>query len=101
MGRIAILVCPIASTKKNEAVLLHSNSNFQKNEISSQLPYQIFTHELRKGNLILTSSTIDKKLENFEFIFEFKALATFTAYARYPALDCLSQNFVKCGQAIK
>ena len=29
-----------------------------------------------------------------------KALATFTAYASYPALDCLSQNFVQCGQAI-
>ena len=30
----------------------------------------------------------------------FKALATFTGYASYPALDCLSQNFVQCGQAI-
>ena len=38
----AILVCPLASTKKIVAVSLHSNSNFQKNEISSQLPYQIF-----------------------------------------------------------
>ena len=28
-----------------------------------------------------------------------KALATFTTYASYPALDCLSQNFVQCGQA--
>ena len=25
---------------------------------------------------------------------QLKALATFTAYASYPALDCLSQNFV-------
>ena len=30
-----------------------------------------------------------------------KALATFATYASYPALDCLSQNFVQCGQAIK
>jgi len=30
----------------------------------------------------------------------FEALATFTAYASYPALDCLSQNFVLSGQAI-
>ena len=30
-----------------------------------------------------------------------EALATFAAYASYPALDCLSQNFVHCGQAIK
>ena len=30
-----------------------------------------------------------------------KALATFTSYASYPALNCLSQNFVQCGQAIK
>ena len=30
-----------------------------------------------------------------------QALATFTTYARYPALDCLSQNFVQCGQAMK
>ena len=30
-----------------------------------------------------------------------QALATFTAYASYPTLDCLSQNFVQCGQAIK
>ena len=29
-----------------------------------------------------------------------KALATFTTYVSYPALDCLSQNFVQCGQAI-
>ena len=29
-----------------------------------------------------------------------EALATFAAYASYPALDCLSQNFVQCGQAI-
>ena len=31
----------------------------------------------------------------------FQALATFTAYASYPAFDCLSQNFVQCGQAIR
>lgn len=37
-----ILVCPLASIKKIEAVLLHSNSNFQKNLNSSQLLYQIF-----------------------------------------------------------
>ena len=30
-----------------------------------------------------------------------KALATFTTYASYPALDCLSQNFVQCDQAIR
>ena len=30
-----------------------------------------------------------------------EALATFTTYASYPALDCLSQNFVQCGQAMK
>ena len=29
------------------------------------------------SNLILTSSTIDKKLENFEFIFEFKIAINF------------------------
>ena len=29
-----------------------------------------------------------------------QALATFTTYASYPAPDCLSQNFVQCGQAI-
>ena len=33
-------------------------------------------------------------------IYGFQALATFTTYASYPALDCLSQNFVQCGQAI-
>ena len=38
---IAILVCPVDSTKKNEAVLLQSHSFFQKNQISSQLPDQI------------------------------------------------------------
>ena len=37
----AILECSFASTKKNEAVLLQSNSFFQKNQISSQLPDQI------------------------------------------------------------
>ena len=30
-----------------------------------------------QSNLILTSSTIDKKLENFEFIFEFKIAINF------------------------
>ena len=34
-------------------------------------------------------------------ICQLQALATFTAYASYPTLDCLSQNFVQCGQAIK
>ena len=29
-----------------------------------------------------------------------KVLATFTTYASYPANDCLSQNFVQCGQAM-
>ena len=38
--------------------------------------------------------------ESFEEIL-LKALATFTTYTSYPALDCLSQNFVQCGQAIK
>ena len=40
--KFVILVCPLASTKKIEAVSLHSNSNFQKNEISSRLTSQIF-----------------------------------------------------------
>ena len=46
--------------------------------------------------------SIDEQIEEKKARTELaKALATFTTYASYPALDCLSQNFVQCGQAIK
>ena len=66
------------SCKKWEIKTYQTSQTLLQHSLDMQYKQNRFANYLRGYlTLILTSSTIDKKLENFEFIFEFKIAINF------------------------